>query len=243
MSKDTKWGGVFRVDYVRGNFVKVVEPDTEGKYARGKYCMTLLVPKNDKDNLNAYTEAIADTAGVEDISDVEKHPMLDDNGDLRDGDVGKHANWEGYPGHVFFTVTTKEKPDLYVIDENEEPVIIRDENMQKKEFYSGAYYSVLLQPYMYEPGKVTLYIKEAVCKLADGKKLAKTNSFDAKTSFMSGLSKSKKAVAALKESMGDSVPVKKAPPKEERVAASEDTEVKKPTPKKKNNNLSNLLNA
>lgn len=198
MSEST-YGEPIHLQRIRATFVKLHEQETYQGEQKG-YAMTLLVEKSDKKALNAIKEALCDVAGVDSLSDMGKHPMIDDAGDLRDGDHESMAKYDGYKGCVYFKVSSNQQPECYLFMGSDDPEQVTDLDTIKREFYDGAYYDVILTPSMFEGETVDRKTKEtigpkttfylvAVMKVEDGKRLG-AGSVDAKAMFLAGLGKS-----------------------------------------------------
>lgn len=153
------YGEAFVSPKVRLQYVNVAKPDEGHKFSRGNYNVTALLPKKDKKGLQLLYDAIADVAGIDvnDIDDLEKHPLLDGKGRLRDGDAKQNAKKEGHPGNYIFIVSSSNPIDCYV--ENDDGEVV---DCDAKEIYSGCWAKLALQPAMYEEGEVTFYLQGIV---------------------------------------------------------------------------------
>lgn len=207
------YGTEFWTEDVRLQFVNLSEPDAGSTYSRNKFCVTALIEQTDEAGLAVITEGICSVAEVDDIDDVEKHPLLDKDGNIRDGD--NHPEYEGYAGCYFFTPVANEdnQPQCLALPEDGDPEKVYE--VDPSEIYAGCYARLLLLPWIYEEGKVT-FILRAVVKTADGERFKTAQAQSAKSSFISKWAKPA-AAGASKGIAKKAVPVEE---EEETVAAA-----------------------
>jgi hypothetical protein len=225
MSFEAVYGDSFTTGVVRGNHVWLHAKDTKGKFPTMKHCMTLLTSKTDKETIQSYKSAICEVCNVSSIKDdyVTKHPLIDDDNNLRDGDSEDMKDVEGYAGHVYFKVTTDQPFECFVMNEDGEIREVKDPEEIKKEFYAGAYYQVILKPCQHREGEVTFYL-EGVLKVKDGKRLS-GGGVDTKQMFM--------ASAAGKNGAGKVAKAKSKAPVDDEDEDETDDEEEEVAPKKK----------
>lgn len=175
---EQQYGEPFLSPVVRAQYVNLAEIDSGHKFSRDAFCITGLLPKKDKAGLKELFSEVEKMSGL-DIDDVEKHPLLDGNGELRDGDSKDNREKEGHPGCYFFTCTRREDfgpPDLFIVGDNGEP-----EPCEASEIYPGCYVQLALQPAMYDEGCVTFYLN-GVLKVEEGERF-KASRVDSKSLF------------------------------------------------------------
>jgi hypothetical protein len=176
----------------RFNYVHLAEPDTQGRYADNKYSVMVMIPKEHikTEVYDTMIEGICAAANVEAIEDVKKHPLIDMEGNLKDGDEGVYADREGFPGHIFFKTKSTQQPVVFSYESGTK-IKVDPENIADT-INSGDYGVAMLAPWEYRDGEVTFILKE-VWLTKKGKPLGGPNT-DAlfAASFASGDSGEKK---------------------------------------------------
>ena len=106
-----------------------------------KYSVSVLIPKEDTDTINAINMAV-DTAIEEGVSKFggKKPNKASLKLPLRDGDVDRPDD-EAYKGHYFVNANSKTAPQI--VDKNVNPILDREE------VYSGCYARVSLNFYAF----------------------------------------------------------------------------------------------
>lgn len=216
------YGEPFVSPIVRLQYVNVAKPDEGHKFSRGNYNVTALLPKKDKKGFKQLMESVAECAGceVENVDDLEKHPLLDGKGNLRDGDSKKNSKKEGHAGHYFFITASSNPIDCFI--ENEDGEV---EECDPKEIYSGCYARLTLQPAMYEEGEITFFL-QGVMKVDEGDRFTAGRT-DTKQLFANWAGKGEKVTPADED--------EDEKPKKKRLAAVEeedDEEDEKPKKRK-----------
>ena len=182
----------------RFSFPKLDKPDTGHKFSRGNYNTTFLVSKDDMEGeeFKAMMQALCNVAGVDKIDDLEKHPFCNADGTPKDGDEGRYAGKDGYPGCVFMKIGTKQKPECFTSIDVDEPEVIDATNIK-----SGDYGRLILTPSCYDEGQTTFYLK-AVMLTKVGDRLTSSgstgSSTDAKAFFATAVSGGSKAPTTTK---------------------------------------------
>lgn len=154
-------------------YVNLAEPDTKGSIPSNKYGLTILIDKDDEEELALIERACCEPFGVESFDDWEKHPFLNESLQWRDGD---ESNNEAFKNKWWFKASTGFAPPCYILTDQGERELIRDEDTLRREFYSGAEYLVALKASKFKgkyKNSVTLYLQE-VTKIADGTPIAAT---------------------------------------------------------------------
>jgi hypothetical protein len=200
MADEKRWGGLITTGIVRGNFMYIGERDPgRGKIKGGKYSATLIIPKDDKYTLDIVREAIKDVGQVDSLSELDKHPLIDDDGNLRDGDAEEMSEYEGYNNCVYFKVVSDREPEAFIFTEEGDIERVTDRDEIKREFYNGAYYRFTLTPHYYENTEkkktrqcVTFFLS-AVLKVQDGDKLGR--GVDNRQAFITAMSMDNPLVA------------------------------------------------
>ncbi len=123
---------------VRMSYVKVFEPDEEGKYG-----VSLLIPKTDVETYNRLkaAEDIAYNEGKKSIWKGKPGKRI-----IRDGDEEKPGD-EAYAGHWFINAKSNTKPGI--VDSSRPPKPITDPVL----FYSGCYGRATVNFYPYPTPK------------------------------------------------------------------------------------------
>lgn len=217
------WGQEFWTDTVRLQFVNLKEVDSGSQYSRNKFCVTALVPQDDEAGLAIITDGIcsvvSEHTGEEvSIDDIEKHPLLDKNGEIRDGNDEKYVEYEGYAGHYFFTPVANEEnqPECLALPEDGDPEGVYE--VDPSEIYAGCYARLLLLPWIYEEGKVTFALR-AVVKVADGERFKTAAPQSAKSSFVAKWAQKPEAAAPAKKVVKKAVPAEDEGEEQEAPAA------------------------
>lgn len=234
---DNKWGKQFITDPVRGAFVYLADKDkgAPGMNSEPKYSMVMLIDKEDEKSWDTFEKAMLEVSGLNHLTELDKHPFIDGDGNLRDGD-SPDISYDGYKGNYFVKVTSKKEPQLFIYNDQGDIEEVTDKEIQRKEFYSGAWYSLMLTPYYYEMKKkgnkieksVTFFIS-GVVKVKDDQRFG--SKMDLKQAFLSNL--------------GGQNPLKSAPKAEEasQPIATDDLKSKfQQSSKPKKANLSDVLN-
>lgn len=117
--------------------------------------VVILIPKTDKNSLSTIEKAMCDVAGVGAISDLIKHPLIDSEGVLKDGDL---EELDGYKGCLYFHTSSKNHPIFKMLDTAGNPVDVQIEDARNV-FYDGANVTVVLKASEFEPKKVTFFIE------------------------------------------------------------------------------------
>lgn len=182
------YGDPFVSSVVRLQYVNLAKPDEGHKFSRGNFNVTALLPKKDKKGFRQLMEAVAETAEceIDEVDNLEKHPLLDGKGNLRDGDDKKNSKKEGFPGHYIFITGSANPIECCKQDDDGEVV-----ECDPKEIYSGCYAQLALQPAMYEEGEVTFFL-QGVMKVDDGDRFTSGRT-DTKQLFANWAGKGKKA--------------------------------------------------
>lgn len=166
----------------------------QAKFAQNdkKTHLTALIAKSDKASLKAIKDACCEVAEAEDVTELEKWPLVDKKGDLRDGDDERHEETDGYAGSVYFVVGSNNLVTKYMIDEDGEMVEVSEEDAREI-FYPGANCRLVVQPSEYDEGCVTFYLKGIMRIDDEGKRLGGSGSSAAVRSlFQSSIGGSKK---------------------------------------------------
>lgn len=145
-------------------------------YKDKKTSLTALINKTDKTTLRGIFDAVTDVVGVESVNDVSKWPLVDEDGDLYDGDNDANSDKEGYVGNYFFKTGTNQDIDLAMIDEDGEIVTVSSDDA-KKVFYPGSNCLLVLQVCEWDESEVTFYLKGIMRLDDEGQRLG--DSFDA----------------------------------------------------------------
>lgn len=158
---ERKNGPAFLTGTVRINHAFLVKPDTVTEYGKKdavkKYKAELIVRRDDKTTLRAIKAALAQ------FGEVTKHPLITEDGEIKDGDLRDDPN---YADCYYFPVSNQFQIACAALDENGEAFEI-----QPSEIKNGDYVEVSIVPSLYDPGEVTFYA-QAICKIADGEPLA-----------------------------------------------------------------------
>ena len=108
-------------------------------------------------------EVVCAAAKVDTIEEVVKHPLINEDGTMKDGDEGVWANREGFPGTVFFKAKNKEQPKVYsLLDADgdiEKRVLVNPEDIADT-IKSGDYGFAVVDAWAYRPKEVTFFLKE-----------------------------------------------------------------------------------
>ena len=205
------WGTEFWTDDVRLQFVHLKEIDTSGEFPRKKFCVMALVDQNDEAGLAIITEGICSVVseylGKEvDIDDIEKHPLLDKNGDIRDGNG---SDIEGAEGCYYFTPVANEENPVECLALPEDGDADGVYEIDPDEIYAGCYARLLLIPWMYADGCVTFALRSVV-KTADGDRFKTAQAVSAKSSFVKKWGAKNGSAAAAEETEEAAAPAKKA---------------------------------
>lgn len=146
---------------VRFSYAHVFQP-AETPNGAMKYSVSVLIPKSDKETVDRFNKAFADTKQANATFWGPTIPKTLKGG-LRDGDEEKSD--EVYAGHYFFNANSNEKPGIVDADLN--PII------DQSEFYSGCYgrASITMYPYDTSGSKGIAFGLNNVQKLEDGDKL------------------------------------------------------------------------
>lgn len=154
----------------RVQYVNLITPDTGREFSRENYNLQCLIDKQDKATLTDILETCAAVGMVSSYQQLKKHPLLDGNGNLRDGDLPGVKD-KAAKGCFYFTVGRKPElgapPTFTLIDTPDGQVM----ECHPREIYAGSYCAVLVTPCMYRPGETTLYLN-AVTLVKHGQKLA-----------------------------------------------------------------------
>jgi hypothetical protein len=144
---------------VRLSYVNLFEPRAIVEGGALKYGVSILIDKNDK----AQVKQIQDV--IDKLIKEEQATLKGTKGlklPLRDGD---EKDAEGYEGHFFISVTSKDKP--LVVDEDRQDII------NPRDIYSGCYGRVSMNFFAYnKAGNKGIGVSlNSVQKLADGESL------------------------------------------------------------------------
>lgn len=135
-----------------------------------KNSVTCLIKKSSKTQLKAIITACTEVAEVSDESDLENWPLVDEQGNSRDGDDEKYAEYEGYTGCIFFKTGSGRKIDLAMIDESGDVVEVKEDDASKV-FYPGSNCVVIVQVCEWEPGNIVFYLQGILRINDEGKRL------------------------------------------------------------------------
>lgn len=147
-------------------FPNLAEIEPPGEYSRNNFNLMAIVSKEDEATLMHILTTLADVAGVQNFQQLAKHPMLDDNGNWRDGDA-PGAKGEAQKGSYFFYTGSKTRPQTFTIIDTPNGDVVE---CHPRELYAGAYCAILCTPCMYRPGETTLYLN-AVTLVRHGSRL------------------------------------------------------------------------
>lgn len=158
---ERKNGTPFQTGVVRLNHGFLVAPDTITEFGKKdavkKYKAELILPKSDKATLRAIKDALAE------FGDVEKHPLINEDGSAKDGDTRDDAAYEDC---YYFPVSSQFPITCCELDENGEAYEIPPSSIK-----NGDYVEAQIVPCLYDVGSVTFYL-QALCKVEDGEPLA-----------------------------------------------------------------------
>lgn len=149
---------------VRFSYLKVFEPGKEGAIDAGKYSVSLIIPKNDKETVKLIKQAIntAKENGKSGKWNGKIPSKMDEV--LHDGDE-ERADDEAYENSYFVNAKCNTKPGL--IDINKNPIT------DQEELYSGCYgrASITFYPYDTNGNKGIACGLNNLQKLKDGEPL------------------------------------------------------------------------
>ena len=153
----------------RVKYCNLVKPDEGGQYSRGNFNVMCLIPKDDEQTMMNILGACAEVAGVGDWKELRKHPFMNQTKHFKDGDdqnANKQLKDKDQLGHYFTTIGTDKHFDTFVL-ENGDYV-----ECDRAEIYDGCYAAVLVTPYEWKDGEVTLLLN-AVTKIRDGQRIGR----------------------------------------------------------------------
>lgn len=159
-----------KIGPVRTSYIHLLAREKfDGDNGEGKYTMTILVPKAEKDAVAEIVKAI-DQAYEEGVSSrwKGKKPPFDKHNLLRDGDgVNRNGDsfGEEFKGHWFLKVKTSKKPNI--IDAKGAPLL------DEEEIYSGMWVATVVSFYAYDSNgnRGVAAAFDLVKKLKDGERL------------------------------------------------------------------------
>lgn len=163
---------------VRIAFASLDKPDTGHRFSTNKYGFTCIISKDDEDTIKTITNALCDVAQVASLDELTKHPFMDKNGRLRDGDDQAYKGKEGLAGSYFFKTTSKNPiRTLTAMIPDGDPI-----DCAASELYNGCYCAAILTPAMYDQGCVTLY-PSALIMTGHGQRFSNVQSVDPVQAF------------------------------------------------------------
>ena len=176
-NKYTKYSNeVFIVMPVRIAYPFLHEPRMDDKSGNLMYSVQLIIPKADSDTLATISEKLCECGEVENIDQLVKHPFVEKDGSLRDGDDPKNSMKLELHGNLYCTAKSKNRPTYGIVREEVVDGELRsvrhrlaDEDV-KKELYAGCYCAIGLSAMRYDKDSVTLYLMD-VTKLVEGERL------------------------------------------------------------------------
>lgn len=184
---ENKYGKTFITkNPVRCTFLQVHEPKgPKDKFNKNQFVATLLIDPKDKEVMVQLREEIVDIAEVEKLSEICKHPFIDDEGKTKNGSDKDPAKYPGHAERIPIQVTSDAQfpPTLAYVEDGtmysfDEATLgeASYKKMVKKLMYSGAWYHVSLQAHTYEDQKkndlaVTFYLK-GLLKVKDDEELS-----------------------------------------------------------------------
>lgn len=145
----------------RVSFPSLLKPDTGREFSDEKYKVTLLFPKTDKEGLAVLKEAVQAVAAA-------KWPGVNLKQiatPFRNGD--EKEDWDGYPGHIFITAKSKQKPGL--VGPTKKSL------GEGEEIYGGCYARARITAFTYAkgPNRGVSFALESVQFVRDGERFGK----------------------------------------------------------------------
>lgn len=187
MATENKYGKTFVTkNPIRCTFLQVHEPNgTKAEFNADCFTATMLVDPTDREQMIELRDAITGVAGVEKLSELCKHPFIDDQGKTKSGDDKDPKKYPGFAGMIPIQLTSGSEfpPTLAYVEDGtmysfDEASLgeAQYKKMVQKIMYSGAWYHVALQAATYQDKKkkdtaVTFYLKGLI-KVKDDEELS-----------------------------------------------------------------------